>query len=94
MTEESTTHDLVELVRGQFEAVQHCMRITFEIYAKDLKQIQKTTGQEKKSPAISHALADFLSMRKRQAFIEKELAGQTDYARTNEELEGLEVEQV
>jgi hypothetical protein len=40
-----------------------------------------------KSPAISRALADFLRMRERQAFIDRALAGQTDYALTNEELE-------
>jgi len=67
------------------------MRITFEIDAKDLKQIQKITGQKKKSPAISHALADFLRLRERQEFIEKALAGKTDYALTNEELESRDV---
>jgi ABC-type enterochelin transport system ATPase subunit len=67
------------------------MRITFEIDANDLKQIQKITGQQKKSPAVSRALADFLRMRKRQAFIEKVLAGQTDYALTNEDLEARDV---
>ncbi len=67
------------------------MRITFEIDANDLRQIQKITGQKKKSPAISRALADFLRMRERQAFIEKALAGQTDYALTNEDLEARDV---
>ena len=67
------------------------MRITFEIDAKELKQIQKITGQKKKSPAISRALSDFLRMRERRAFIEKALAGQTDYPLTNEELEARDV---
>lgn len=67
------------------------MRITFEIDANDLKQIQKITGQKKKSPAISRALTDFLRMRERREFIEKALAGQTDYALTNEELEARDV---
>ena len=67
------------------------MRITFEIDAKDLKQIQKITGQRKKSPAISHALGDFLRMRERRAFIQKALAGRTDYPLTNEELEARDV---
>jgi hypothetical protein len=66
------------------------MRITFEIDANDLKEIQKITGQKKKSPAITRALADYLRMRERRAFIEKALAGQTDYALTNEELEARE----
>jgi hypothetical protein len=67
------------------------MRITFDIDANELKQIQQITGQKKKSPAISHALADYLRMRERRAFIEKALGGQTDYALTNEELEARDV---
>jgi hypothetical protein len=67
------------------------MRITVAIDANDLKQIQKITGQKKKAPAISHALADFLRMRERRTFIEKALAGQTDYALTNDELEARDV---
>ncbi len=67
------------------------MRITFEIDANELKKIQKITGQKKKSPAISHALTDFLRMQERQEFIEKALAGKTDYALTNEELEARDV---
>jgi hypothetical protein len=67
------------------------MRITFEIDANDMKQIQKITGQKKKSPAISHALSDYLRMRERRAFIEKVLAGHTDYPLTNEELEARDV---
>lgn len=67
------------------------MRITCDINTNDLKQIQKITGQKKKSPAINRALADFLRMRQRQAFIEKALAGQTDYALTNEDLEARDV---
>jgi Arc/MetJ family transcription regulator len=67
------------------------MRITFEINANDLKQIQKITGQKKKSPAVSRALTDYLRMRERRAFIEKALTGHTDYALTNEELEARDV---
>ena len=67
------------------------MRIKFEIDANDLKQIQKITGEKKKSPAISTALADYLRMMERRAFIEKALAGQTDYPLTNAELEARDV---
>ena len=67
------------------------MRITFDIDANDLKEIQKITGQKKKSPAISRALADFLRMQERRAFIEKALTGKTDYSLTNEELEARDV---
>ena len=67
------------------------MRITFEIDAKDLRQIQKITGQKKKSPAISRALANYLRLLERRALIEKALSGQTDYPLTNEELERRDV---
>jgi len=67
------------------------MRITFEIDANALKEIQKITGQKKKSPAITSALADYLRMREKRAFIEKALAGQTDYPLTNDELEARDV---
>jgi hypothetical protein len=67
------------------------MRITFEIDASDLKQIQKITGQKKKSPAISRALADYLRMRERSDLIARAMAGQTDYGLTNEELEARDV---
>jgi hypothetical protein len=63
------------------------MRVTFEIDAKDLRQIQKITGQKKKSLAIRRALTDYLRLLERRVFIEKALAGQTDYPLTNEELE-------
>ena len=67
------------------------MRITLEIDAAELKQIQKATGLKKKSPAVSRALSDFLKMQQRQQLIERALAGQTDFALTNEELEARDV---
>jgi hypothetical protein len=67
------------------------MRITFEIDANQLRQIQKITGEKKKSPAVSRALADFLRMRQRQELIERALAGETDYALTNDALEALDL---
>ena len=53
--------------------------------------IHRITSQREKLPAISRALADFLRMRQKRAFIEKALAGKTDYALTNEELEARDV---
>lgn len=67
------------------------MRITVEIDAKELKQIQKATGQKKKSPAVSQALSDYIRMQEKRAFIERALAGKTDYSLTNEELEARDV---
>ncbi len=67
------------------------MRITVEIEASELKEIQKITGLKKKSPAVNRALADFLKMSQRQQLIERVLAGKTDFALTNEELEAHDV---
>ena len=67
------------------------MRITVEIDATDLKRIQKVTGEKKKSPAVSQALARFLQQQERQQFAERALSGQTDYALTNAELEAGDV---
>jgi len=67
------------------------MRITVEIDAAELKRIQRATGERKKSPAISRALAEFLRQRERQQFIERALGGQTEFALTNEELETRDI---
>jgi hypothetical protein len=67
------------------------MRITVEIDAYDLKEIQKATGQRKKSPAVRRALSEFLRLQQRQKFIDRVLSGKTDFTLTNEELEARDV---
>lgn len=67
------------------------MRITVDIDANELRQIQKLTGERKKSPAISRALGDYLQMQKKRAFIQKALTGKTDYSLSNDELESRDV---
>jgi hypothetical protein len=67
------------------------MRITVDIDASTLRQIQTITGQKKKSPAISQALSEFLRQRDKRRLIERALSGQTDYPMTNEELEARDV---
>lgn len=67
------------------------MRITIDVDASELKQIQKLTGQKKKSPAVSQALTEFLKLQQRQIFIERALAGGTDFSLTNDELEARDV---
>jgi Arc/MetJ family transcription regulator len=63
------------------------MRITVDIDAKSMQQIQKITGQKKKSPAVSQALVAFLRQQARRKLIERALSGGTDFALTNDELE-------
>jgi len=67
------------------------MRITIEIDASELKKIQQLTGQKKKSPAVSRALADYLRIQQKQRLIERALTGATDFSLTNEELEARDL---
>ena len=67
------------------------MRITIDVDANELKQIQKITGEKKKSPAIAQALSRFLRQQQRQKFLERALSGQTDFSLTNDELEALDI---
>jgi len=67
------------------------MRITVEIDADQLRQIQRITRQKKKSPAISQALSEFIRQEQKQQFLERVLSGQTDYTLTNEELEARDL---
>ena len=63
------------------------MRITIEVDANALRQIQKLTRQKKKSPAVTQALSDFIRLHERKQFVERALSGQTDFSSTNDELE-------
>ncbi|MBI3850475.1 MAG: type II toxin-antitoxin system VapB family antitoxin [Verrucomicrobia bacterium] len=67
------------------------MRVTIEVDATELKQIQQITGQKKKSPAITQALSAFIRQQQKRQFIERALSGQTDYRLTNEELEARDL---
>lgn len=67
------------------------MRVSIEISAKDRQQTQKLTEQKKKSPAISHALSEFIRLHRKRQFLSRALSGQTDYALTNEQLEALDL---
>ena len=67
------------------------MRITVDIDAHSLKKIQKLTGQKKKSPAVSRALDEFLRQQARRELIDRAMAGKTDFALTNDELEAQDV---
>ena len=67
------------------------MRLTIDVDASDLKRIQKATGQKKKSPAVSQALAEYLRQQERHKFIERVISGQTDFSLTNNELEARDV---
>ena len=65
------------------------MRITIDIEDKKLDAVLKWTRQTKKSPAVAAAIDEFLEHKRRQAFLEKVLAGKTNYATSNESVESL-----
>jgi Arc/MetJ family transcription regulator len=67
------------------------MRLTIEIDADDLSRIQKITGEKKKSPAVARALTEFLDRRRRYQFVERVLAGKTDFSLSNQVLESRDV---
>ena len=65
------------------------MRITVDIESKKLQSILKLTKQTKKSPALALALDEFIQNRERQEFLDKVMAGKTEYAMSNDEIEAL-----
>jgi Arc/MetJ family transcription regulator len=67
------------------------MRLTIEVDDSDLRAIQRITGENKKSPAVSRALEEFLRQQKKQKLIDLALSGKTDYPLTNDELEERDV---
>lgn len=67
------------------------MRLTIEIDADDLSRIQKITGEKKKSPAVARALTEFLDRRRRSQFVERVLAGKTDFSLSNQVLESRDL---
>jgi hypothetical protein len=69
------------------------MRITVEIDANTARRIQEATGQRQPSQAISHALDEFLRHQASRDLIKRAKSGQTDFAMTNDELEGRDVYQ-
>lgn len=64
------------------------MRITVDIDAGMLSEIQQEVGIMKKSPAIAKVLQDYLREARKKKIISRVMEGKTDYGCTNEELEG------
>ena len=65
------------------------MRITLDIDDNKMASILKLTRQKKKSPALALALDEFLAYKRRQAFVARVMAGETDYQASNDEIEIL-----
>ncbi|MGO8704033.1 MAG: type II toxin-antitoxin system VapB family antitoxin [Candidatus Brocadiia bacterium] len=65
------------------------MRLTIDIDKKVLRDIQKATGNRKRSPAVREALKRYLREREKRELLRKVLRGETDFGMTNDELEKL-----
>ena len=63
------------------------MRITVDLDEKDIAVVRRLTGIRKKSPAVALAVQEFIRQKERELFLKKVLAGETDYALSNDELE-------
>jgi len=63
------------------------MRMTVDIDAETIKELQHETGLHGKSPAVRKALESYLREVRKRKLIQRVMEGQTDYGRTNEELE-------
>ncbi len=64
------------------------MRITVDIDETDLALVMKSTGIRKRSPAVRKAVADYVRDMERKRFLRRVMEGKSDYATSNEELEG------
>jgi Arc/MetJ family transcription regulator len=65
------------------------MRITVDVDASTVSEIQRETGVSKKSPAIAKALDEYLREIRKRKLIQKVMEGRTDYGSTNEDLESV-----
>lgn len=76
-------------MRCQTAGMSHLwpMRVGIEIDRAQLEKLQQLTGIQEKSLAVSYALKEYLNWQQRRAFVQKVLAGETDYSTSNDELE-------
>jgi metal-responsive CopG/Arc/MetJ family transcriptional regulator len=66
------------------------MRITVDIKDELLEELSEVTGQEKKSPAVAFAVAEYVKREKAKEFGKLLREGAFDYPATNDEIEKLQ----
>jgi Arc/MetJ family transcription regulator len=66
------------------------MRITIDIDEAVLADVEKITGEKKRSPAVARIVEDFVKRSKAKEFGRRLREGAFDYPLTNEEIEGLD----
>ena len=65
------------------------MRITISIDEAKVRKITKLTGLSKKSPAVARAVDEFIEFRARKDFVERVMAGRTQFRARNDRLEAI-----
>ena len=63
------------------------MRVTVDLADEVLDELSKMTGENKKSPAIARAVAEYIRRQKAKEFAHLLREGAFDYPTTNEEIE-------
>jgi len=66
------------------------MRITIDIDDSILAEVEKITGEKKRSPAVARIVEEFVKRAKAREFGRQLREGAFDYPVTNEEIEGLD----
>ena len=66
------------------------MRITIDIDDSILAEVEKITGEKKRSPAVARIVEEFVKRAKAREFGRRLREGAFDYPVTNEEVEGLD----
>ncbi len=66
------------------------MRITIDIDEAILAEVEKITGEKKRSPAIARIVEEYVKRAQAKDFGRSLLEGEFDYPCTNEEIEGLD----
>ena len=66
------------------------MRITVDIDESILAEVERITGEKKRSPAVARIVEEYVKKAKARDFGRKLREGAFDYPSTNEEVEGLD----
>ena len=66
------------------------MRITIDIEESVLEEVERITGEKKRSPAVARIVEEYVKRAKAKEFGRRLREGAFDYPLTNDEIEGLD----
>lgn len=66
------------------------MRITIDIEESVLQEVERITGEKKRSPAVARIVEEYVKRAKSKEFGRQLREGAFDYPLTNDEIEGLD----